>query len=694
MVDLPPLNDGGQSASTNPSQATATTVVAPVVKSAASAANTTAAGAAPIAANINGLPPLEPQPAISVAARQDATMTNSIVSTLGPTDMTSSLGDVPSTQPASPTLPQVSVLGAANLAEAALKKGLIDEGQAAQVKQQVTTGGKSIEEALMGMGVDEDTLYHTKAEMFGVEFVDLGKVDIDPAVLQKISQDVARRNLAVAFASGPRGVRVAMADPLDIQKTKYIGALVGGSIEPVFSSPALINFIIDNKYNAQVGAEVEEALEEFDEGAIQLGGAVGQVTDLASSGGLANAPVSKIVNMVLEYAIRYQASDVHIEPREDKVSVRLRIFGVLNEKLSLPKKLHPAIVSRIKILSNLKIDEHRVPQDGRFQVKLGKDNVDLRVSIIPAAYGEKVVMRLLKKGGGAMDLPATGLRGHAFKLFSQALTKTQGIVLVTGPTGSGKTQTLASGLKVLNSPEVNIMTLEDPVEIRIDGINQVQINNDVGLTFARGLRAFLRQDPDIIMVGEIRDSETAGLAVQAALTGHLVLATLHTNSAAGAPPRLLDMEVEPFLLASTMNVVLGQRLVRTICPDCKEAYYASPEVSEQIHNVIGGLKTFDMFKLQNNDAGDPANKADDKIVLYRGKGCSKCNGTGYVGRIGIFEALDINEKISKLILQHSSAGDIAKAADEGGMVTMVQDGFMKALEGVTTIEEVLRVQTG
>ncbi len=680
MVDLPPLTSGGQSVNTNPSQLPAPGSQAPAV------AATAAAG--------NGLPPLESQPVISVGIPQDATMAPAIVSSLGPTDITSTSSSVPNAQAVSPTLPQVSVLGAANLAEAALKKGLIDDNQATQVKQLVTTGGKSIEEALLGMGVDEDTLYHTKAEMFGVEFVDLGKIDIDPSILQKISQDVARRNLAVAFASGPQGVRVAMADPLDIQKTKYIGALVGGSIEPVFSSPALINFIIDNKYNAQVGAEVEEALEEFDEGAIQLGGAVGQVTDLASAGGLANAPVSKIVNMVLEYAIRYQASDVHIEPREDKVSVRLRIFGVLNEKLSLPKKLHPAIVSRIKILSNLKIDEHRVPQDGRFQVKLGKDNVDLRVSIIPAAYGEKVVMRLLKKGGGAMDLPSTGLRGHAFKLFSQALTKTQGIVLVTGPTGSGKTQTLASGLKVLNSPEVNIMTLEDPVEIRIDGINQVQINNDVGLTFARGLRAFLRQDPDIIMVGEIRDSETAGLAVQAALTGHLVLATLHTNSAAGAPPRLLDMEVEPFLLASTMNVVLGQRLVRKICPDCKEAYYATAEVSEQIHKVIDGLTTFDMFKLQNNNAGDPATPADDKIVLYRGKGCSKCNGTGYTGRIGIFEALDINEKISKLILQHSSAGDIAKAADEGGMVTMVQDGFMKALEGVTTIEEVLRVQTG
>jgi type IV pilus assembly protein PilB len=593
--------------------------------------------------------------------------------------------------PAAPA-PGPSVAGAANLVEAAVTKGLINAQQAEEIKGKVVANGKTMEDALIEAGVPEPDVYRTKAEMFNIEFVDLNALEIDPNILNKIPSDSARKNMAVAIGQGVRGVKVAFVDPLDIQKTKYVGAIVGGSIEPVFSTPSMITYVIDSKYGAQVGSEVAEALEEVDDGGIQLGSAVGEVTDL-SAGNLANAPVSKIVNMVLEYAIRYKASDIHIEPREDKVSVRFRIFGVLSEKLTLPKKLHPAIVSRLKILSNLKIDEHRVPQDGRFQVKLGNSNIDLRVSVVPAAYGEKIVMRLLKKGGGAMDLQSTGLRGHAFKIFTESLKKTQGIILVTGPTGSGKTQTLASALKVLNTPEVNIMTLEDPVEIRVDGVNQVQINADVGLTFARGLRAFLRQDPDIIMVGEIRDSETAGLAVQAALTGHLVLATLHTNSAAGAPPRLLDMEVEPFLLGSTMNVVLGQRLVRKVCEHCREAYYADGEVVKQIHAVLDGIKTFDMFKLQNNNAGDATNPDDDKIVLYRGKGCPQCNDTGYSGRLGIFEALDINEGISKLILQRSSTGDISKTAIANGMVTMVQDGFMKALEGITTIEEVLRVQT-
>lgn len=586
----------------------------------------------------------------------------------------------------------VNVYGSGNLLEACVTKGIITAEKAEEIKKDIVSSGKTMEDSIVAAGIDESVVYKTKAEMFGIEFVDLSTLEIDPGVLTRIPQDAAQKNMAVAFEQGMRGIKVAMSDPLDIQKIKYIGAIVGGAVEPVFSAPHMIQFIIDNKYGAQVGSEVKEALADVDDSGIQIGTAVGEVTDL-SAGSLANAPVSKIVNMILEYAIRYDSSDVHIEPREDKISVRFRIFGVLSEKLTLPQKLHPAVVSRIKILANLKIDEHRVPQDGRFQVKLGTNNIDLRVSVVPAVYGEKIVMRLLKKGGGAMDLSKTGMRGHAYMVFKGALEKTQGIVLVTGPTGSGKTQTLASSLKILNTPEVNIMTLEDPVEIRVDGVNQIQVNADVGLTFARGLRAFLRQDPDIIMVGEIRDSETANLAVQAALTGHLVLATLHTNSAAGAPPRLIDMEVEPFLLASTMNVVLGQRLVRQICDQCIEAYYADSVIAAQIRNVLAPLTSYDIFKLKNNDKGDPNRVDDDKIVLYRGKGCSKCNNTGYNGRVGIFEALEVTESVSKLILKRASTQDIQAAAVSNGMIRMAQDGFMKALEGITTVEEVLRVQT-
>jgi type IV pilus assembly protein PilB len=583
-----------------------------------------------------------------------------------------------------------SVAGETNLLNAVIKKGLVSEANKSQVEQAVTSG-QSLEEAIIAAGVSEEDVYRTKAEMFNTEFIDLNAIEIDKATLEKISSNIAKQYNAVAVEDTPAGLKVAMVDPMDIQKTKYISTAVGKDITPVFSSPQMISYVIDNKYGAQVGSEVAEALEDVTD-TTSIGNVVDEVTDLSATGNLANAPVSKIVNMILEYAIKYKSSDVHIEPREDKIAVRFRVFGVLSEKLSLPRKLLASVVSRLKILSNLKIDEHRIPQDGRFQVKMGDKAVDLRVSIMPTVYGEKVVMRLLEKGGGAMDLAQTGMRGHAYKIYTQALKKTQGIILVTGPTGSGKTQTLASSLKILNTPEVNIMTLENPVEIRINGINQVQINEEVGLTFAKGLRAFLRQDPDIIMVGEIRDGETAELAVQAALTGHLVLATLHTNSAAGAIPRLIDMGIEPFLLASTLNVVVGQRLVRKLNDECKEAYYADQEIVQEIHKVLDGIKAFNMYDLPNNDAADPEVIEDDKLVLYRGKQDGRCKEREYTGRIGIFEALDVNEEIGKLVLQQASTNDIAKTAVANGMVTMAQDGFMKALEGHTTVEEVLRVQ--
>lgn len=594
--------------------------------------------------------------------------------------------------PANNTVIGPSVTGQTNLLEAARVKNLLTSEQVQQNQQLIVTGQKTMEDVLTEAGVSEDDIYKLRAEMNGMDYIDLGEVEVPQTLIDRFPQAQARKLMAVPVEETPAGIKVAMADASDIQKTKAISAIIGSSVVPAFSTPKLINYFIDNRYGAQVGAEVAEALEDVsDTGGVELGSVVSEVTDL-STGNLASAPVSKIVNMILEYSIRYKASDIHIEPRENKISVRFRIFGVLDEKLTLPKKLLAPVVSRIKILASLKIDEHRVPQDGRFQVKLGSDSVDLRVSVVPTVYGEKVVMRLLKKGGGSLDLEDTGMVGQQLKTFLKNIAKTQGIILVTGPTGSGKTQTLASSLKRLNQEDVNIMTLENPVEIRVDGVNQVQINNEVGLTFAKGLRAFLRQDPDIIMVGEIRDAETASLAVQAALTGHLVLATLHTNSAAGAIPRLVDMEVEPFLLASTMNVVLAQRLVRRVCEDCIESYYAEPQAVEQIHKVLDGIR-YDIGALPNNDLGKPDTLDDDKIVLYRGKGCAKCNDTGYSGRIGIFEALDVTEKISKAILQKGSTEDVRKLAIEDGMITMLQDGFAKALQGVTTLEEVLRVQT-
>ena len=392
------------------------------------------------------------------------------------------------------------------------------------------------------------------------------------------------------------------------------------------------------------------------------------------------APIAKIVETVLGYAVKSRASDVHIEPQEDKTRVRYRIDGVLHEKLVLPKSVQDAVVSRIKVLSDMKIDEKRIPQDGRFNFKVDKEEVDLRVSSLPTVHGEKIVMRLLKKSGGVPTLQELGIRGTALKNLEAASIVPHGIVLVTGPTGSGKTTTLYSLLTKINSPKVNIVTLEDPVEYQMAGINQVQINPQAGLTFASGLRAFLRQDPNIIMVGEIRDQETAELAIQAALTGHVVFSTLHTNSAAGALPRLLDMKAEPFLLVSSMTLVMAQRVVRKICLDCKEEYDPEEVVLEDIKKVLGGL--FDGWAKQN---------PTEKIKLHRGKGCDECGGTGYKGRIGVYEVLVMNEKIGRLILERRPAEDIEKQSTEDGMVLMKQDGYLKVLEGITTIEEVLRV---
>lgn len=349
-------------------------------------------------------------------------------------------------------------------------------------------------------------------------------------------------------------------------------------------------------------------------------------------------------------------------------------------------------------MSDLKIDEHRIAQDGRFEAQFGKTKVDLRVSIMPTIYGEKIVLRFLDKTSGVFPLEETGLRGNAYKLYKESLSRTQGIILVTGPTGSGKTVTLSSSLAILNKPEVNIVTLEDPVEVRVDGVNQVQINAEVGLTFANGLRAFLRQDPDVIMVGEIRDQETAQLATQAALVGRLVLATLHTNSAAAAIPRLLNMDIEPFLLASTINLVMAQRLPRKICEHCKTVHEPTPEQTKRIHEVLAGIKGYDNWNqgIQRNipkdDGESSVNTTENSIKLYKGKGCERCNNTGYQGRIGIFEVLKVDEKISKMIVEHRTAAEIEQVAKDNGMITMIQDGFMKMLDGITTFEEVLRVQ--
>ncbi|HEC64277.1 MAG TPA: hypothetical protein ENI23_03185, partial [bacterium] len=381
-----------------------------------------------------------------------------------------------------------------------IKKGVLKEEDVGPLKFESVSSGKSLESLIVEKGLlTEEDLYKAKAVVAGIPYIDLGTINISTEIIQKIPFDTAKKNNTIAFEEMPGKMKVAMLDPLDLQKVKFIGAVVGREVIPHYSSPSDIKRILDTKYSAKIEGEVEEALEDVGD-TVVIGQTIGSEEDISAN--IGSAPVSRIVNMVLEYAVKFHASDVHIEPREGKVAVRYRLNGVMSERLTLPKKLNAAIVSRIKILSNLKIDEHRVPQDGRFQIKVGDASIDLRVSIMPSAYGEKVVMRLLEKGGGVMKVEDTGLEGPGLKVFRSALEKTQGIILVTGPTGSGKTQTLASSLKILNKQEVNIMTIEDPVEIRMDGITQVQVNTEVGLTFAKALRSFLRQDPDIIMVGK------------------------------------------------------------------------------------------------------------------------------------------------------------------------------------------------
>ena len=396
----------------------------------------------------------------------------------------------------------------------------------------------------------------------------------------------------------------------------------------------------------------------------------------------------------MENAATQGASDVHIEPREKDLKIRFRVDGILQDTMTLPKSIEPALISRIKILSNLKIDEHRIPQDGQFQVHVNGRDIDLRIAIAPVVYGEQIVIRLLDRSGANLTLESLGLKGQAFRLVNEGITRPHGMTLATGPTGSGKSTTLYAALEKLNQVSVNIITLEDPVEYRVNGVNQIQVNPDVGLTFASGLRSILRQDPNIVMVGEIRDRETADLAVQAALTGHIVLSTIHTNSAAGVLPRLLDMQIEPFLIASTVNTVIGQRLVRTLCPKCREQAQSSQAETESIIETLNMLlpKTTDeQTKMVETFGYETLPLASQKAyTLYKAKGCANCID-GYKGRLGIYEVFAMTEAMEGLLAKRASTPEIQNQAQKDGMITMKQDGYLKVLGGLTTLEEVARV---
>lgn len=541
--------------------------------------------------------------------------------------------------------------------------------------------------------VSEVDLVQAKGVLFNVPFIDIMPLDIPRTALNSLTEETAKTHQAIVFGEDEKGrLKVAMANPLDVLSIRYIQQKTGKELAVFIAVPKDIIGKIDLLYGQQIETQVESdvkaasnEVEVIDE----------QLSDMANfESTVKSAPVARIVNTVLEYAVKSKASDIHVEPMKDRLRFRYRIYGILGEKLAIDSALAPAVVSRIKILSSMKIDEKRVPQDGRFEIKVGGEDVDLRVSTLPVVFGEKVVIRLLRKTGGIAKLDSSGMRGMAYKIYLDALKVTSGILLITGPTGSGKTQTLASSLDLINQPTVNISTLEDPIELRIEGVNQVQINPAAGLTFASGLRAFLRQDPNIIMVGEIRDEETARLATQAALTGHLVLSTIHTNSAAGALPRLLDMNIEPYLIASTVTLTVGQRLVRVVCPECISYSPAPNELVIEAQRVLAGVNDFNIteyIRRRNEAIKTKVNVQEGVLYLAKGKGCAKCSNSGYQGRIGIYEVLKVTEKMGQMIMQHRTANEIESEAKQNGMLTMLQDGYLKALDGITTIEEVLRV---
>lgn len=568
--------------------------------------------------------------------------------------------------------PQGYTDGNKTLADILAEKGFIDADRAEKIKFAEVQSGKSQEDILKDQNiVDERQLTQAKAELYNVPFVDLSNVPTSPEAMSKVPQAVAQRfnSFPLSLDDAKGEIAVAMADPLNLTAIEFIEQRTKLRVKPFAAVPSQVENLVETGYSTTLAKEVTEALKEVTP--------MGQTKRTFDNkpGVIREERVAEIVSHILTFAVKARASDIHLEPQEAATRVRYRIDGILQEKLTIPSGLHDAIVSRIKILSGLKIDEKRVPQDGRFAFRTESKEIDLRISTLPTSWGEKIVMRILEKTGGVPDLPDLGLRGRALKNLEDAILRPHGIILICGPTGSGKTTTLYSIIQRINTSAINITTLEDPIEYKISGVNQVQINTAAGLTFASGLRSLLRQDPNVILVGEIRDQETADLAIQASLTGHLVFATLHTNDAADALPRLLDMGAEPYLLASSITCIVAQRVVRKIDESAKESYRPETKVINEIKTTLGTLW-----------------KGDEKsLELYRGRPTKENNNSGYLGRIGIFEVLPVSEKVSRLILERSASGDIAKIARDEGMIALKQDGYMKVVEGITTLEEVLRV---
>ena len=569
-----------------------------------------------------------------------------------------------------------------------LDTGLLSQEQIQKAQEKAEKTNQKIEDVLISDGlVSQQELIKLEAYILGIPFVSLEKEIVPPEVLKIIPEPIARSHNIVAFRKKGNTLEVAMLDPEDLRTIEFIKKTANLKILPRLTNPESIKSVL-NQYQETLEVEFGEIIKKE----------VGEIKTVREEGRepaeekeelikvAEELPIIRIVDTLLKHAILQRASDIHIEPTEKEVLVRYRIDGILRDAMTLPKITAQGIVARIKVLSNLKLDEHRLPQDGRFKIETEDYKYSVRVSILPVFDGEKIVMRLLSETAKAYGLEELGLRSKALDDVQINLRKPVGMILVTGPTGSGKTTTLYSMMEILNEPGINISTVEDPIEYRMPRVNQTQVSPKIGLTFANGLRSLLRQDPDIIMVGEIRDSETTSLAINAALTGHLVLSTLHTNSAAGAIPRLLDMKAKPFLISSTLNLVLAQRLVRKICSE-KEKYYLKDEELKEIAKYCDLDRILKILKEEKIISPKTTWK---KILFFRPKP-TKESPDGYKGRIGIFEVLPVTETIKELIFKQATSDQIQERAQKEGMTTMIEDGFIKAAQGITSIEEILRV---
>ena len=583
-----------------------------------------------------------------------------------------------------------------------LSSGKFTDEQLGPLREQEKTEKKPLQDIVIkGNVITEKELTKLYAAEIEIPYIEFNPRELTRDILKLIPERIARQYKAVVFQVDTDGNRLlALEDPDDIQAINFLRKQLGANVKLHITTGSIIQGALD-QYRGNISSELTKVIS----GDISYDETEEEISEEEVS---EDSPIAQTVNLIIEYGVKASASDIHIEPREGYVIIRYRIDGVLREANKLPRKVLGALVSRIKILSNLKIDEHRAPQDGRFKVEVGGLVYALRVSTLPIVDGEKVVMRILNESSKPSTLEELGFWGVALKVIQQAIIQPHGMVLVTGPTGSGKSTTLFSVLSMLNNPSVNISTVEDPVEYRIFGANQVQVNPMAGMTFTNGLRALLRQDPNIIMVGEVRDGETAQLAVQAALTGHLVFSTLHTNNAATCLPRLLDMKIEPFLIASTVRAVVGQRLVRRLCVDCRKPYKPDddtikrlsaafhldkPAVMKNLHDLELQAITGGIGKAPGKVDAVPGSDEHAIEVLWMSddKGCDSCNHTGYRGRIGIYEVLDNTSNIQKMIVTNETSDNIQRTAIIDGMVTMQIDGLVKALRGQTTVEEVLRV---